>query len=112
MLKQLVGIVLPMILVFGVGLAPAAQGEAIFKAQGCMTCHNPDKGSKVNPSLRDIAQAYSGQGARLVQYLQGQSEALVNPEKAAMMKRQIEKTKALSEPDRQALVDFIMSHTP
>jgi len=112
MRKQFVLVVLFLIALAGLCLASAEQGEAIFKSQGCTLCHHADKSSKTNPSLRDIAQAYQGQDGRLNSYLQGQSEAIVNPEKGAMMKRQIEKTKVLADADRQALVDFIMSHNP
>ena len=39
--------------------------------------------------------------------LKGESEAIVRPEKANLMKRHIEKTKMLSEADLKALVDFL-----
>jgi cytochrome c len=93
------------------GAAMAADtGETIFKAQGCASCHQAAKSTSVNPSLQDIAQSYNGKETDLIRYLQGEAESVVRPEKAGMMKRQIEKTRALSEADRKALADFIMSH--
>ena len=87
----------------------AGQGEEVFKAQRCSGCHKLETG-KANPSLKEIARAYQGKSPRLNNYLQGGAEAIIRPEKAGKMKRYIEKTKALSEEDRKALVDFIMSY--
>ena len=41
-------------------------------------------------------------------YLKGESEAIVRPEKSNLMKRHIEKTKALSDSDRKSLADYIL----
>ncbi len=88
--------------------ARADEGETIFKTQGCMSCHKKETASKVNPSLIEISTAYQGKDEKLVKYLKGESEAIVRPEKANLMKRYIEKTKQLSDADRQALADFIL----
>jgi len=86
----------------------ADEGETIFKSRGCMSCHKKESTSKVNPSLTDIATAYQGKQEQLIKYLMGESEAIVRPEKANLMKRYIEKTKMLSEADLIALVDFLL----
>jgi cytochrome c len=88
--------------------AGADEGETIFKSQGCMSCHKKESTSKVNPSLTDIATAYQGKEEQLIKYLKGDSEAIVKPEKANLMKRHIEKTKMLSEADLKALVDYLL----
>jgi len=90
--------------------ARADDGETIFKSLGCMSCHKIESSSKVNPSLTDIARTYQGKEAQLVSYLKGEAEPIIRPEKAGMMKSKLEKTKALSDSDRKALVDFILSH--
>ena len=90
--------------------ARADEGETIFKSQGCMTCHKKESTSKVNPSLTDIATAYQGKQEQLIKYLKGESEAIVRPEKANLMKRHIEKTQMLSEADRKVLTDYMLSH--
>ena len=90
--------------------ARADEGETIFKSLGCMSCHKKEGTSKVNPSLTEISRAYQGKEERLVNYLKGESEAIVRPEKSNLMKRKIEKTKNLSDADRKALADFILSH--
>jgi len=93
---------------FTISTALADDGEAIFKSQGCMSCHKKESTSKVNPSLTDIATAYQGKEEQLIKYLKGDSEAIVRPEKANLMKRYIEKTKMLSEADLKALVDYLL----
>ena len=86
------------------------KGELLFKSMGCMSCHHPDKTSKINPSLVDIAKAYQGKNLQLIGYLNGQEDAIVKPEKAGIMNRFVEKTKALTDQERVALADFILGH--
>jgi cytochrome c551/c552 len=50
----------------------------------------------VNPSLTEISQAYQGKEEQLIEYLRGESEPIIRPEKASLMKSKIEKTKNLS----------------
>jgi cytochrome c len=102
-------IVLIVVFVFQV-IVVADQREDVFKSQGCIACHRPGSRSKVNPSLAEIVKAYQGKEALLLSYLRGESEAIVRPEKARLMKRYVEKTKALTDAERQTLVDFIMHH--
>ena len=94
--------------ILALNTARAEEGEAIFKSQGCISCHTKAGASKVNPSLTEISQAYQGKEEQLVKYLKGESEAIVRPEKADLMKRQIEKTKALSDSDRKNLADYLL----
>ena len=96
--------------IIAMNTARANEGETIFKSQGCMSCHKIESASKVNPSLAEISRAYKGMEEQLIKYLQGDSEAIVRPEKSNLMKRKIEKTKALSDSDRKALAEFILSH--
>jgi cytochrome c len=103
-------LIISMICMVAISTACADDGEAIFKSQGCMSCHKKESSSKVNPSLSEISQAYQGKEGQLVKYLKGESEAIVRPEKSSMMKRQIEKTKNLTDADCKALADFIMAH--
>jgi len=87
----------------------AEDGEAIFSSHHCGTCHKLDTG-KVNPSLKDIAQGYQAKEDRLISYFKGESEPIIRPEKGEVMKRYVEKTKALSDSDRKALADYLLSH--
>jgi len=108
-MKRLIWVVLIGLILVAVNVA-AEDGEAIFKAQGCISCHRPTSSSKVNPSLADIAQAYQGKEDQLLSYLKAESDPIVKPEKASLMKRHLEKTKALSDQDRKALADYLLSH--
>lgn len=98
--------------IFAISAAHAGDawdGETIFKSQGCMSCHKKESISKVNPSLAEISKAYQGKEEQLIKYLQGDSEAIVRPDKSNLMKRHIEKTKKLSDADRKALADYVLS---
>lgn len=92
----------------GINTAIANEGETIFKSQGCMLCHKMESASKVNPSLTEIAKVYQGKKEQLIKYLQGEAKAIVKPERANLMKRYIEKTKKLSDTDREALADYLL----
>jgi len=94
--------------IVGMNTARADEGESIFKSQGCMSCHKKESTSKVNPSLAEISMAYQGKEEQLTKYLKGESEAIVRPEKASLMKRYIEKTKKLSDADRKSLADYLL----
>ena len=87
----------------------ADEGETIFKSQGCMSCHKKESASKVNPSLAEISRAYQGREEQLINYLKGDSGPIVRPEKSPIMKKHLEKTKALSDSDRSALANFILN---
>ncbi len=109
-MKRLVCL-LSMSVVLGVATAQAQQGVTLFEAQHCGTCHKPDI-TKAGPSLVEIGQAYQGKADLLISYLKGDAEPLIGWGKESRMKRPIEKTKALSDADRRALADFIISHKP
>ena len=108
-MKTIVIWIVSAVCIVAISAAYAGDGEAIFKSQGCMTCHKKGGTSKINPSLAEISQAYQGKEAQLIKYLKGESDAIVRPEKGSMMKRQIEKTKNLSDADRKALADYMLS---
>ena len=97
-------------LFFVSALSANEQGEEIFKSKGCIFCHKMGRSSGTIPSLPELAKAYKGKKERLIRYFKGEADPIVNPERAGTMKRQIEKTKAMSDPERTALVDFMLSH--
>lgn len=107
-MKQISIWLISMVCIVGLNTAWAQEGETIFKSLGCMSCHKKESTSKVNPSLIDISMAYQGKEAQLVKYLKGESEAIVRPQKSNLMKSKIEKTKKLSDADRQALADYLL----
>jgi cytochrome c551/c552 len=85
-------------------------GKKVFDTLRCGVCHKPEPFKKY-PSLKKVAQAYQGKSEQLVKYLNGEAEAIVEPENTKRMKRYVEKTKALSEADRKILSEFILSHS-
>lgn len=85
------------------------QGEEIFKSKGCILCHKPGGSTGTIPSLSELAKAYKGKKEQLIRYFMGEAHPIVKPERAGTMKRQIEKTKAMSDSERTALADFMLS---
>jgi len=92
------------------GTAFSSDGEELFKAEGCMRCHKADGNSKIYPSLPEIAAAYTGKSEQLMQYLNGETGAIVRPDSANLMKAHLEKTKSLTVVERKSVADFIMTH--
>ena len=107
-MKQIIIWIISSVCIVVISTAMADEGKTIFKSQGCMSCHKRESASKVNPSLAEISQAYKGKEEQLIKYLQGDSEAIVRPEKSNLMKRHIEKTKRLSQADLKALADYLL----
>jgi len=89
----------------------AEQQGDVFSSMHCGVCHKAEGSGKSFPSLKEIAEAYEGKEAQLVAYSLGKEESVLRPGESSRMKNYIEKTKALSDADRKALVDFIMSKT-
>jgi cytochrome c551/c552 len=87
----------------------AQQGGALFESLHCGGCHKTTA-SNAFPSLKEVSGAYQGKEDQLIKYLKGESDPIVKPAEVQMMKRYIEKTKALSDADRKALADFIMGN--
>ena len=91
------------------GSVLAADGKTIFQSKGCTGCHQPATPA-VGPSLKDIAKAYAGKKEDLIKFLKGEGKAIVDPGKFALMKPQLNTTKALSDEELKALVDYMLSH--
>ncbi|WP_338151265.1 c-type cytochrome [Persephonella sp. IF05-L8] len=84
-------------------------GQKLFNEKGCAGCHQASVES-VGPSLKKIAEAYKGKEEELVKFLKGEAKPIVDPAKFGVMQGQISITKALSDEERKALADFILSH--
>jgi len=82
--------------------------RSVFHELGCDVCHKAESSGNT-PSLKEIAQGYQGKEDHLVGYLKGDVDPIVKPGGAGVMKRYLEKTKALSDTERKSLADFIMS---
>jgi cytochrome c len=86
----------------------AADGKALFQQKGCTACHQADKDT-VGPALKKIAAAYKGKEADLIKFLKGQGKAIVDPAKEAVMKPNLNTTKAMKDDELKALAQFILS---
>jgi len=84
-------------------------GKALFTTKGCTACHQ-EAADTVGPALKKIATAYAGKEADLIKFLKGEGKAIVDPTKFAVMQPQLNTTKALSDEERKALAEFILSH--
>jgi cytochrome c len=100
--------IVSVVCIVALNTALADEGETIFKSHGCVSCHKKESTSKVNPSLTEISRAYQGKEEQLIKYLKGESEPIVRPQKASLMKRKIEKTKSLSDADLKALAGYLV----
>ncbi|MBX0311439.1 MAG: c-type cytochrome [Sulfurihydrogenibium sp.] len=84
-------------------------GKTLFQAKGCTACHQADKDS-VGPALKKIAAAYKGKEADLIKFLKGQGKAIVDPAKEAVMKPNLNTTKAMKDNELKALAKYILAN--
>ena len=107
-MKRLILVLLMVSFVAAASIA-ADKEVTVFESHGCGVCHKPEA-SGTFPSLKEIAQGYQGKEDHLISYFKGEAEPILQPARASMMKGYIEKTKALSDAERKALADSIMSY--
>jgi cytochrome c len=108
MIQKIGAVCIGILFIIALNAGWAQDGETIFKSQGCRSCHRERSTSKVNPSLAEIAMVYQGKQEQLIKFLKGESEAIVRPKKAYLMKRHIEKTKKLSDADLKSLTGYLL----
>lgn len=84
------------------------KGKEIFKKMGCNTCHY-EKEESFSPSLKKISQIYKNKRERLIRYLKGEAEAIVDPDRADFMTPYIKQTKKLGNKDLENLIDYLLS---
>jgi len=85
----------------------ATDGKAIFESLRCGNCHKPDI-EKTGTSLKQVAATYGDQ-SKLVAYLEGKSEPIIEPKRRAVMQGQLKKIAKLSSEEKQALANYILS---
>lgn len=90
----------------------AGDGEDLFNANGCPACHHPtenrvEKG--LGPSLTGIAEAYRGEPRALVEFLRGDADPRLHPDKYPLMKAQLARLINLSESELRALAEHLLS---
>lgn len=83
----------------------AQDGEAVFNALRCGSCHKPDA-KAAGASLNEIVKVYADQ-EKLVRFFKGETKPVIETDKPGMMKGQMPKIMALSEGEKKALVQYI-----
>lgn len=84
------------------------KGEKIFKEKGCVVCHQLDT-KLVGPALKEISKVYTGKKENLNSFLKGDSKSIIDPAQHAIMEPQIAITKTMSDADRMAIVEYLLS---
>lgn len=84
------------------------KGEKIFKEKNCVICHQLDT-KLIGPALKEISKVYAGKKENLNSFLKGNSKSIIDPAQHAIMEPQIAITKAMSEADRMAIVEYLLS---
>ena len=84
------------------------KGEKIFKDKGCVVCHQLDT-KVIGPAAKEISKAYAGKKENLNSFLKGSSKSIIDPAQHALMEPQIAITKAMSDADRMAIVEYLLS---
>ena len=93
--------------------SPALADEAgkLFQANGCSACHHPEEDRTdrgLGPSLSQIAEAYRGRPEKLVEFLRGDSEPMLYPEKYPLMKAQLPRVMSLGDAELRALANYLL----
>jgi cytochrome c551/c552 len=89
-------------------VAAVNRGEKLFKDNGCVVCHQLDT-KVIGPPLKEVAVAYKDNKKGLNEFLKGNAKSIIDPAQHAIMEPQIAITKAMSEEDRMAIVDYLLS---
>lgn len=88
-----------------------ALGEKLFTEKTCTSCHQVDA-KIVGPSIKDIVKVYNEKSGNIVQFLKGNSPAIVDidPGQVAIMKANLDGfVKDLTGDELQALAAFMRS---
>ena len=86
-----------------------ALGEKLFTEKTCVACHQLDT-KLIGPSIKDIVKIYDEKGANMVQFLKGNTEAIVDtdPGQVAIMKANLDGfVKDLTPEELQALAGYM-----
>jgi len=84
------------------------KGRQLFVANGCTACHTTTEQS-IGPKIKLIAIAYKGKRNQLIKFFNRESKPVVEPADYAIMAANLFITKKMSEADKNALADYILS---
>ncbi len=83
-------------------------GKTIFAANGCTICHTNSE-SSIGPKISVIATAYKGKKEQLIKFLNREAKPIVVPEDFAIMAANLFATKKMSDAEKTALAEYILS---
>ncbi len=88
--------------------ASGKDGKTIFLENGCTACHKPAEKS-VGSALKDIAAKYNKDAGKLIKFLKGEADPIVDPAQFSVMKPNLKTTAKMADADLKALADYIFS---
>ncbi|REG92253.1 c-type cytochrome [Flavobacterium aquicola] len=89
---------------------PEALGKEIFEGKGnCVACHQVDQ-KVIGPSIKEIAKIYKDKNGNMVNFLKGESEAIVDPAQFPVMQANLAITKTFTEDELKAVEAYINSN--
>ena len=89
---------------------PEALGKEIFEGKGnCVACHQVDQ-KVIGPSIKEIAKIYKDKNGNMVNFLKGESEAIVDPAQFPVMQANLEITKTFTDEELKAVEAYMNSH--
>ena len=83
-------------------------GKTLTEKKACTLCHKPEE-KVVGPSFKDIAVKYNGDATKIMNFLEGKSNPIVQPEEFQYMKPVLNQLKRSSKEERQAIANYIAS---
>ncbi len=84
------------------------KGKGLFESKGCVICHKKAMDT-IGPSLATIAASYAGREGTIIDYLKGDAEPIVMPERKAVMNPQLAKLETLFDDEIKSLAEYIIS---
>ncbi len=83
-----------------------SNGKDLTEKKACTLCHNPEK-KIVGPSFQEIAVKYKGDAIKILRFLEGGSEPIVQPEEFQYMKPVMKQLKRSTKEERKAIAEYI-----
>jgi cytochrome c len=89
---------------------PEALGKEIFEGKGnCVACHQVDQ-KVIGPSIQEIAKIYKDKNGNIVNFLKGESDAIVDLSQFPVMQANLAITKTFTDEELKAVEAYMNSH--
>jgi len=87
-----------------------ALGKEIFEGKGnCVACHQVDQ-KVIGPSIKEIVKIYKDKNGNIVNFLKGESDAIVDPAQFSVMQANLAITKTFSDEELKAVETYMNSY--